>query len=131
MLLTRKINLRYFFIYLGVTAFSVLFTIIYYMNSYGMTDNHLTYLFVPSLITALIFLLFFIFKYSLCDEARYIWNMAFPFIYVYIMLNGIYTIAKTSSDWLFIFVILFSIGVAISLIVEVVSKIKGRKKQSY
>ena len=62
MLLTRKINLRYFFIYLGVTVFSVLFTIIYYMNSYGMTDNHLTYLFVPPLITALIFLLFFIFK---------------------------------------------------------------------
>ncbi|MCR4879743.1 MAG: hypothetical protein K5906_02170, partial [Bacilli bacterium] len=106
MSLTRKINLRAFLIYLGITLFSLLFTFIYYQNSYGMTDNHLTYLFVPSATISLLYLFAFIFKYNTENLARYAFNMSFPFLYIYMMLMGIYTIAKTSSSWISLYVII-------------------------
>jgi len=127
MSLTRKGNLKQVFIYLGVTAFSLLFTSIYYLNSYGMTDNHLTFLFVLPLVNVLVFLFLFLFKYSPSHLANCIWNMSFPFIYVYMMLSGIYTIAKTSSNWLFIFIVLFVLGILTSIITEVATKIRNKR----
>ncbi len=126
MLSTRKINLRQFLIYLGVTAFSVLFTVVYYMNSYGMTDNHLTYLFVAPLLTSLMFLLMLIFNYSLNVFTRYTINMTFPFVYLYMMLSGIYTIAKATSTWLYVFLIAFIIGLVVAIIIETITKIRAR-----
>ncbi len=127
MLLTRKINLRQFIIYLSLTAFSLLFTMVYYMNSYGMTDAHLDYLFLAPSIISLIYLLFFIFKYEQTSTSRYILNMSFPFLYIYMMLSGIYTIAKTSSTWLFVFLVVAIIGLDISVVIEIILKIKNKK----
>jgi len=98
------------------------------MNSYGMTDNHLTYLFVAPLTYMIVFFVLFVAKYSLSEIARYVLNMSFPFIYLYMMLSGIYTIAKTTSSWLFVFLIFFALALIASFVFEIVNKTLARKR---
>ena len=57
-------------------------------------------------------------------------NTGFCFIWLYYLLDGIYAIAKTSSDWLWIYLVIGSFFLLAAIILEIIFSIKGRQKKT-
>ncbi len=123
---TNKV-LRLLTIYLGVTLFSILFTCVYYMNSHGLRDIHMTLLFLPTTLAMLILVGYLLLKKQMNTYALYAFNMAFPAFWVYLALTGIYTMAKTSSDWTIVFLILGVVLLVAYAVLEVFFKLKKKE----
>ena len=58
----EKKNLRALLWYSALTVFVLLFGIVYTHFGHGVTSNHMTYAFVPLLITSFLYLLFAVFE---------------------------------------------------------------------
>lgn len=123
---TNKV-LRLLVIYLGVTLFSILFTCVYYMNSHGLRDIHMTLLFLPTTLAMLVLVGYLLLKKEMNTYALYAFNMAFPAFWVYLALTGIYTMAKTSSDWTIVFLILGVVLLVAYAVLEVFFKLKKKE----
>lgn len=123
---TNKV-LRLLAIYLGVTLFSILFTCVYYMNSHGLRDIHMTLLFLPTTVAMLVLVGYLLLKKEMNTYALYAFNMAFPAFWVYLALTGIYTMAKTSSDWTIVFLILGVVLLVAYAVLEVFFKLKKKE----
>ena len=123
---TNKV-LRLLVIYLGVTLFSILFTCVYYMNSHGLRDIHMTLLFLPTTLAMLVLVGYLLLKKEMNTYALYAFNMAFPAFWVYLALTGIYTMAKTSSDWTIVFLILGVVLFVAYAVLEVFFKLKKKE----
>ena len=123
---TNKV-LRLLVIYLGVTLFSILFTCVYYMNSHGLRDIHITLLFLPTTLAMLVLVGYLLLKKEMNTYALYAFNMAFPAFWVYLALTGIYTMAKTSSDWTIVFLILGVVLLVAYAVLEVFFKLKKKE----
>lgn len=119
--------LRLLVIYLGVTLFSILFTCVYYMNSHGLRDIHMTLLFLPTTLAMLVLVGYLLLKKEMNTYALYAFNMAFPAFWVYLALTGIYTMAKTSSDWTIVFLILGVVLLVAYAVLEVFFKLKKKE----
>ncbi len=122
---TNKV-LRLLVIYLGVTLFSILFTCVYYMNSHGLRDIHMTLLFLPTSVAMLVLVGYLLLKKEMNTYALYAFNMAFPAFWVYLALTGIYTMAKTSSNWTIVFLILGVVLLVAYAVLEVFFKLKKK-----
>jgi len=96
-------------IYGGVLLFSLLFTGVYYLNSHGLQDWHMTFLFVPSLIAIVVFILLFAFKKSLGGWSVSFFNIGFGWLWCYLCLSGIYAMAKVVNEWLWVFILFASL----------------------
>lgn len=123
---TNKV-LRLLVIYLGVTLFSILFTCVYYMNSHGLRDIHMTLLFLPTTLAMLVLVGYLLLKKEMNTYALYAFNMALPAFWVYLALTGIYTMAKTSSDWTIVFLILGVVLLVAYAVLEVFFKLKKKE----
>ena len=123
---TNKV-LRLLVIYLGVTLFSILFTCVYYMNSHGLRDIHMTLLFLPTTLAMLVLVGYLLLKKEMNTYALYAFNMAFPAFWVYLALTGIYTMAKTSSDWTIVFLILGVVLLVAYAVLEAFFKLKKKE----
>ena len=123
---TNKV-LRLLVVYLGVTLFSILFTCVYYMNSHGLRDIHMTLLFLPTTLAMLVLVGYLLLKKEMNTYALYAFNMAFPAFWVYLALTGIYTMAKTSSDWTIVFLILGVVLLVAYAVLEVFFKLKKKE----
>ena len=109
------------------TLFSVLVTSLYYTFDHGLRDIHMTLLFLIPLIPGIVWLILSLVHYLPSAAARYAFNIASPLLWIYFLLMGIYTMAKTTSDWLILYLILAIIGYAVALIIEIIFHIKTRK----
>jgi len=103
-------------IYGGVLFFSLLFTGVYYLNSHGLRDPNMTYLFIPSSIALILFFSLFLLKRSLGSIATSTFNIGFGWLWCYLCLSGIYAMAKVVSGWLWLFLVLAVASFTISLI---------------
>lgn len=119
---------KYFWIYLGVTLFSAFFTLMYYIFDHGLRDVNMTLLFLPGLIATLLFLLLALFHKDVSRLAIYTFNTGFPALWCYMALAGIYNMAKTESEWLFVFLILGAVLLTISLVSETIYLVKDKKQ---
>ena len=115
--------------YIGGTLFSGLVTILYYVFDHGLRDPHMTFLFLVPLLPALFWYILAWVKYLPCPAARYAFNLSSPFLWFYFLLMGIYTMAKTVSDWLFVYLIIGITGYCAAAIIELVYRVKTRKKE--
>lgn len=122
-------NLQYVFIYGGVTLLSMVFTTVYYTFSHGLRDYHLSILSLPPAIVMTIFLVLLLMRHQVNFNTLWALNTGFCFIWLYYLLNGIYAIAKTSSNWLWIYLVIGSFFLLAAIILEIVFSIKGRKKK--
>lgn len=121
--LMKNKNFRYVLIYLSITVLSLLTCSIYYIFSHGEQDSHMTFLFLPSAIITIIFLLFLLIKYEMNKYTYYFLNSAFSFLWVYMLLSGIYLIAKVESLWrpwfLLISILIYTFAFAFEIVVKV------------
>lgn len=115
------------FCYLGATAFSILFSCVYYMQSNGLRDTRMTLLFLPCLIVTLIFLLLALTKISIGYIASVCFNFGFAFLWLFLCLGAIYTMAKTANSWLILFLILSLILFGASLVFIIVHFLDKKK----
>lgn len=118
--------LRTTLVFFGITLFSGLVTFLYYRFDYGMRDIHMTLLFLPGAIATLLFFLLTLLRFSFRGWSLYLFAMGFPFIWFYLLLMGIYSIAKTSSEWLFVYLVIGGLLMGASLIYTIVKLIKKR-----
>ncbi len=102
--------------YVCGAMFSLLVMGIYYVFSHGLRDIHMTLLFLPGVSAALFFLFLSLCKIKVGASARYAFHFGYAGVWVYLLLKGIYTMAKTGSDWLYVFWIyaIVCFGVAIA-----------------
>ena len=114
--------------YLGGTLFSIVATVLYYTFDHGLRDIHMTFLFLPNLLATIIWYVLSLLGYRPCAASRYAFYMASPFHWVYLFLKGVYTMAKTESEWLFVFLIVAAALFVASFVIEIVHVIR-RKRQ--
>jgi hypothetical protein len=95
----RKIALRQTLIWLGVTLFSVVFRIVYYAESHGVTSPYMSYVFVPAVLLALLYVLNLVLGGNLGIWVRFSLNAGTGTLIVYLALRGVYAIAQASSSW--------------------------------
>ncbi len=125
----RKYSFLVAAIYLGIASFSGIYTVIYYQFSHEIKDIHLTLLFLPGVLSALLFLFLGIGKAALKEMSELLFHFGFASVWAYLLLQGIYTIAKTESSWLFVFLILASVLLGLSLLLTLISKAKEKQQQ--
>ena len=113
--------------YGAVTLFSGLVTFFYYMFDHGLRDNHMTFLFVPGLAMLALLFLIAMLKLTIEPNAFLVANFAFALLWVYQLLMGIYTMAKTSSPWLWVFLLLSCLAWAAALVLEILALIKAKR----
>jgi uncharacterized membrane protein len=97
------------------------------MNSHGLRDIHMTLLFLPTTLAMLVLVGYLLLKKEMNTYALYAFNMAFPAFWVYLALTGIYTMAKTSSDWTIVFLILGVVLLVAYAVLEVFFKLKKKE----
>ena len=112
----RSITWRCFLVYVGVTFFSVLVTVLYYAFDHGLRDGHMTLLFLPPLIMAILQLVLAGSLLPVDRKAMYSINIAFAFFWFYMLLSGIYTMAKVVSDWLWVYLLLSGIALLVAML---------------
>ena len=122
-------NFRYFIIYISVTLFSMLVCAIYYLFSHGETDYHMTFLFVPGACVTAFFLIIFFLKFKMHDLTYYLLNSAFVFLWVYMLLMGVYNIAYVQSDWTFAFALVSGAICLFAIIFEIINQVIDHKKK--
>ena len=106
--------------YLIVTGFSGLVTVMYYIFDHGLRDEHMTFLFVPSLVMAIIFFFLAWKRIAINKNALVIMHFSFALLWFYQLLMGIYTMAKTASAWLWVFLLLSGLGWAATIVLTAV-----------
>lgn len=116
------------FVYLGVLAFSVLFILVYYYNSHNLRDIHMTLLFVPSLFALALFGVSALAKFYIGTLSCILFNIGFAWIWAWLCLSGVYNMAETSSNWLFLFYVFAIIFFVISMIALAFTALKKKKE---
>ena len=115
-------------IYLGGAVFSAIVTVVYYSVDHGLRDVHMTLLFIPNLLAALIWYIMALCKYHPCDLAKYLFYMASPFHWVYLFMKGAYDMAKVTSNWLFTFLLVAALLYVASFVVEIIHRANEKKQ---
>src|SRR5574344_2699494 len=116
------------FIYIGILLFSILFTSVYYLNSHGLRDLHMTLLFLPSLVSIFFLLIFAYFAKTPKGIVIYSFNIGFGLLWCYLCLTGIYNMAKSNSNWLWLFLLfsIFSFILSVALyLVDLTKRLKS------
>jgi hypothetical protein len=86
-------------IWLGVTLFSVVFRVVYYAKSHGVTSPYMSYVFVPAVLLTLLYGLNLVLGGNLGIWVRFSLNAGTGTLLVYLALRGVYAIAQASSSW--------------------------------
>ena len=119
--------MKYAIAYFFASVFSGIVTMFYYIFDHGLRDIHMTLLFLPPLLASLLFLFNAWRKIELYEPAVNVFHAGFLFFWTYFLLGAIYTMAKTSSDWLFVFLIIAGVGIITSIVMQIIFIVK--KKQ--
>ena len=127
----RNRPMRYAVAYLLASVFSGIVTMFYYIFDHGLRDIHMTLLFLPPLLAALLFLFYAWRKIELYEPAANVFHGAFLFLWSYFLLGSIYRMAKTSSDWLFVYLIIFGIGLTASITLQIMYLVKKKKIEKH
>ena len=120
--------MKYAVAYFFASVFSGIVTIFYYIFDHGLRDIHMTLLFLPPLLASLWFLFTAWRKFELYEPAVNVFHGAFLFLWAYFLLGAIYTMAKTSSDWLFVYLIIFAVGFIVSILLQIAFLLRKRSK---
>lgn len=126
----RNKNTRYIIIYLFGTLLSVILRVIYYRHSHGVTDGHISYIYLTCLGAATMFMVLRLLKIEYHYLTYYLFNSSFVFFYTYTLLKGIYNIAYVESKWVIAFLIVSIVIIVGAIINEVIYRIKNRAQGS-
>lgn len=116
--------------YAAVSVFSGVVTFFYYMFDHGLRDNHMTFLFVPGLVMVTLFFVLAMTGVIVDGKAMIVTHFAFALLWFYLLLSGIYTMAKTGSSWLWVYLLLSGLLWAVALALEIVSLVKAKKAKN-
>jgi hypothetical protein len=118
--LIHKRSLIQGFIFLGVSAFSVLFTFVYYRYSHEVYSDYISYLFIiPLCLSAFYLVLFFFHKEAGIVGTTFL-DTGAPTLMIYSALQGVYEIAETYNEWSVLFlvvgIVLAGLGIVFSFL---------------
>ena len=114
-------------IYLGISAFVLLFGVIYELFSHSVRSVFMEFAFVcPFVLGVILFFILSFTSFSPCDAARRLWHSGVATLTVGSVFRGVIEIYGTDSPYPAVYLVTGATLFAVSVICEIISRIRNK-----